>query len=416
MQMLESAMAFAVVMILLSTIVTGIVEALLRLLYLRQETLKQTMGALFDSVIWPRIEKKLEEVSEDTDKPRARDSFVDAMTLNPVLAQPQHSDPAAGTSGSGEWWLFRKRRVDVLSIIAFAERLGRTDVGQAILEESKDTIDPLIKDFTRSFERFGRAAGEVFRTKAKLTAIGVGIILAFAANIDAGRLFTTLMENPDLRTGLIEQGDDAAEANREAARRLEQIVEQLGKAELSAEQTKEIEQRIQETRTGIARLSDQGLPIGYSYYPYCLDGGAGDAACSDTSDAGPGSLARWAVLTVTAGVLMGLGGPFWYRVFSSLSQLFQVLRAVGIGSKTQQAKPEEVTAPPEVEDSVKPTSVLDAFLVAANGRRQAEGKPPVTLPSKDPQSQSSPDPDTQRPDTQNQDTAAGGADASPQPA
>lgn len=419
MQLLESALAFTVVMVLLSTIVTGIVEALLRLFHLREETLKETMSSLFEQVIWPRVKEELKQTHVTVDMASARKRFVDAMTLNPAALPVIEKEGQLPAPAS--------KRVDALSIVAFAERLGRTDVGQAMLEMGAEAVEPLIKDFTRSFERFGRAASEVFRTKAKQVAIVVGIVLAFGANIDAGRLFTTLMQNPDLRTGLIEQGDEAIKQYREALDELEKFQRQIDEEELPpGDQSKEIKKKLAEMEDGLAALKGQGLPIGHVFFPYCIEKTNGDPECVDANPDDvlaivgtqqiTGDHLRWFALTVTAGVLMGLGGPFWFRVFSSLSQLFQVLRAVGIGSKTQQAKPEEVTAPSKVEDSEKPTSVLDAFMVAGNGRRQAEGKESITLPETDPQKQSSQDPSTESPNAQSQDTASGAADASVQPA
>ena len=133
MELLESALAFAVVMIVLSTIVTGIVEALLRFFGVRQKTLRATIESLFDKIVWPRLEARLKQQADSrktagtdgaaTDVERsARSDFVNGMTFNPA-------------AGSADRLLSHQERIDVLSVVAFAERLGRTDVGQAILAE-----------------------------------------------------------------------------------------------------------------------------------------------------------------------------------------------------------------------------------------------------------------------------------------
>lgn len=366
MQLLESALAFAVVMILLSTIVTGIVEALLRLLRTREENLKSTIESLFETIIWPRLKTKLAASDGVTEMLSARRKFVDSMTLNPA-ATALTSDKAAKPAERPNRWFSRKDRVDALSVIAFAERLGRTAVGQAILTEADRAVEPLIKDFARSFERFGRASSEVFRTRAKQFAVLAGILLAFAANVEAGRLFNTLLSNPDLRTSLIEQADEALQANQQAALQLEQLSKQIDKGELGEKQSEQFKKKLEEIKGGIGALESQGLPIGYSYYPFCHRGADGDPACAASSDRVERAqkITRWVLLTIAAGVLMGLGGPFWFRVFSSLSQVFQLLRAVGVGSKPQQVNPEQIADDAEVEESVKPKSVLDAFLVSA---------------------------------------------------
>ena len=62
-----------------------------------------------------------------------------------------------------------------------------------------------------------------------------------------------------------------------------------------------------------------------------------------------------------AGVLIGLGGPFWFRVFTSLSRAFHALKALGPGGR----KPAKSEPPPEktAEDSAKPKNLLDALKV-----------------------------------------------------
>ena len=74
---------------------------------------------------------------------------------------------------------------------------------------------------------------------------------------------------------------------------------------------------------------------------------------------------RWLGLSILAGILIGLGGPSWFRVFSSLSQIFQMLRSLGVGRKPEQAKAQQTAAPPLAEESAKPKDVVDAFRVAA---------------------------------------------------
>ncbi len=376
MQLLESAMAFAVVMILLSTIVTGVVELLLRVVGLREKTLRNTVASLFESVVWPRLHGRLEEVlaapekgaaAGESAKKAALANFLDGMTANPAL-------PAQAAETSGRWsrlfaWLpnfSHKDKIDVLTPLAFAERLARTDVGRAIVAEAEEEIEMLVKDFVRTFDRFGRAASEVFRKNAKQAAIAVGILLALIANIDASRLFTTLMNNPDLRTSLIAQADEAAAANQAAAEKLKAVMDQVAAGDLSEDQAEPIKAKVAEIRAGIGVLEQQGLPIGHGLFPYCGQGPSGDARCPQGKAfwTQPVELLRWLLFTILAGVLIGLGGPFWFRVFSSLSQLAQVLRSVGVGGRP--AKPEELVATSEAEASAKPANVLDAFKVAAH--------------------------------------------------
>ncbi len=146
----------------------------------------------------------------------------------------------------------------------------------------------------------------------------------------------------------------------------------------------------------IKSLEEQGLEIGWQFYPYCGEGHS-DEACNGRvgwekkNDVGESSIdgrenaasiwdiastidfALWFFMSTLAGVLIGLGGPFWFRVFTSLSQVFQVLKALTPGVR-KPAKDESLPPKKTVEDPVKPESVLDAFQVAVDVALQSSPK------------------------------------------
>jgi len=369
MQLLESALAFAVVMIVLSTIVTGIVELLLRLSGTREKNLENTMRALFQTVIWPRLKEPLVAAAgkaEAVVKRELTDSFIHDMMGNPVGAVTE----PGGKMGLPAIPARKENQVDKLSVLAFAERLGRTEVGKAILAEGEEQLDLLVNDFVRTFDRFGRAASEVFRKKARQTAMIVGILFAFAVNVDAGRIFTTLMNDPDLRASLIEQVEEAKKANDEVLAEIAKLNAELETGGLQEEQSQQIKANFDAFSARMAALDATGLPIGHAYFPYCSGAAAGDPDCVETAGFWDYVLrfARWVVLAGLAGVLIGLGGPFWFRVFSGLSQVFQVMRSLGVGSGAKgenagEADVDKETLPPP-DESAKPKDVIDAFKVA----------------------------------------------------
>lgn len=365
MELLESAMAFAVAMIMFSTIATGIVEMFLRVVGARESTLQKTIESLFDTVIWPRLKSELAKAS---DQAAARENFVKAMVGNPAVG---------GTAGPkpDSFSILHSKRIDALTVLAFAERLGRTDVGKAVMAEGKAQLDLLVQDFVRSFDRFCRASTEVFRKKAQLVSIIVGIILAFAVNIEAARLMTAFINNPNLRTQLISQVDKAYEANQKASEKLAAVSEQVAAGKLEGDQVPIIKQQLDDLQRNLDSLRGLGLPVGWNFFPYCLDreGSKPDKICDAIAKKSvwnwdfahlPAYL-TWFVLTIVAGVLIGLGGPFWFRVFTSLSQLLQMLRAIGVGRAAAE-KPAVGAAVQTAEESAKPKDVVDAFMVAAS--------------------------------------------------
>lgn len=385
MEILESAMAFAVVMIILSTITTGITELMLRLIGTRERTLKRSMNALCRKVLLPRLKDRLVKEnrplgSHTSSETQLASQFADEMTSNPVIEKSLDSRrwqvryllsilPAGDAS-----------KVSELTPLAFAERLARTEVGRAIYAEGKEQVDLLITDFVRSFERFGKAATEVYRKKAQIWSTCIGIILALAVNIDAGRLFSALMDNPDIRAGLIEEAEEAYQANQAAEQRLRAVENQLAQQGLDSEQA-EAEIRIlrEELGEAIDRVTSgqdkrlTGLPIGHVYYPYCSSDGREiprDKACQETLSDYDRLLEflQWFLLCVISGILIGLGGPFWFGVFNSLSQVFQTLGALGIGKKKSKSDDDDESESKNqvpVVGSAQPIDVIDAFRVAA---------------------------------------------------
>jgi len=401
MELLESAMAFAVAMIIFSTIATGIVEFLVRVFSMREWVLRRTIESLFKTVIWPRLQESLARLEPRDGEPtrtrteedeRAR--FVRGMMGNP--AHPQWMD------SKFRWSLTKANKIDALSTLAFAERLARTDVGRAIVAEGQAQIELLVTDFCRTFERFGRASSEVFRKRAKLVSIAVGVVLAFAANIDAGRLASTLIENPNLRADLIANAEAAKSAN-DAARTSLQTAQELARTgELDPATVETLKEGIQSWRNQVGAAKTIGLPIGWRFYPGCVtppdDGDPKTPpprpvpACTQYESLGTIDILlddekvetnridalRWAVMTLVAGVLIGLGGPFWYKAFSSLSQVMQLVRALGVGGKKADSAGETPKTPPPTDASAAPEDIQDAFRIAASVHaREVIGTPPA---------------------------------------
>ena len=83
----------------------------------------------------------------------------------------------------------------------------------------------------------------------------------------------------------------------------------------------------------VATLGNLGVPIGYGYFPYCQPRSNGtqiDTACAGKERSG---FAAWFLSTLLAGLLIGLGAPFWFDLARGLSRSAQLLRAVGVGAK-----------------------------------------------------------------------------------
>ncbi|WP_172295370.1 hypothetical protein [Pseudoruegeria sp. HB172150] len=227
-------------------------------------------------------------------------------------------------------WNHGAERVDKLSTYAFLQRLATTDLGREIAETANESI---LRGLTMGFERYVAASNELFRKQAQAIAMVVSIIFAFAMNIDAVRLFNYLFEEREISGAISGEFEEAArldEATRSAFQRVLDVLEIDAEVELTDEQRAMISERLMATEENLRRLSTEfDLPIGHSYFPYGKSGVPNDADIGD--------YASWAAKVLLAGFLIGLGGPFWYKVFSSLSHITQLLRTMGDGQVRDEA-------------------------------------------------------------------------------
>ena len=108
MHMLESAMAFAVVMIIFSTIVTGLVEAILRLLALKQRALGRALTRVLADEVQPALVEALTQAKKAVTGAEAAkgkiDEIVESFTANPLTKR---------APGLKLGWLERRMQTDV---------------------------------------------------------------------------------------------------------------------------------------------------------------------------------------------------------------------------------------------------------------------------------------------------------------
>lgn len=290
----------------------------------------------------------LKRAKEEAGRREANEGFAAEKAAVKHLIE----NPAATLAPSP---FFGSKNVDTLTTYAFVQRLAETDIGKAFGEEIEART---LKALTRSFERFNAAANELFRKRARTMTMASAILLAFSINVPATPIFRHLFENQDVsqtiiadieevakEAGLIENGDEGEPAPPEPEN------------EGTEQPLDEIVSIITDTRGTF------GLPLGYSEEWLTETCGefkqkplivTKDTNLEDrlrhrlapiTHCTGKESFWFWALNVVLSGLLIGLGGPFWYRVYASLSHSAQLVRAfrgnprpetLGTGNKESQ--------------------------------------------------------------------------------
>lgn len=276
MNLLEAVVAFALAMVVFSSMVSAIGEVIVnRVFKLRQRGFKQLLETLYDDVVEPRVAASLQRVGGNKN---FRSDVLGALTLNRGLPN--------GKTGVIQrvWDMFVSRKVSALTPIEFIERIAETDVGKAIAAEGAARKAAIIDDLALKFERFGEDSRAYFRQRAMTMSIFIAIAFALVGNIDAVRLFRGLLDNPAAREYLLAQADKitapfaGTEETPSKGSEKSKSAEKPKNAQTATgdqagptgdEVVADVRATVGEIGKRIDELSRSGLAIGYGYFPMC---------------------------------------------------------------------------------------------------------------------------------------------------
>lgn len=326
---LEASLAFIITMMILSTIASIVVETLHRILRLREKGLEQTLDALFEKVIWPKVvhtvttNNPVSPGGDEALKNRWRQNLITAMTGTQV-AEPKESPR--------HWysvWPWLKWSVDIflgkltnakkrrgITTLEMVERLAETEVGQHISQRSLTLADDAADRFKNTivvgisdkFEDFSEEARDLFSRRAKLLSVAIGFVLAFGLNVNAPELFKSYLRDPVVRNMVIAQGEAVADKFR------------VAETEMQRDPTKEaslneVKAAVDKIAVSIDDLTAQSIPISPAKSPLF-----NDKIYTKTE------LLIWFLSVALGGFLIGLGGPFWFDSFRKVSALTSLAR------------------------------------------------------------------------------------------
>jgi hypothetical protein len=341
MEMLETALAFSLVMTIFSTMVTAILEIVYRLLASRERLFVLTMERLFDQIIWPVVQQRLIEKSME----EMRTAFIQALTVNPVaeIEQKRRKWKDFGAS----------KRLSGMNVMEFIERLGSTEIGKAIAAEGEVRMTAIVNDMSQKFDRFAKGAHDRLTQRSLGYSLWISFGLAFLLNIDAVNIFNFYMTNHKAREQIVAQrvqieNDVHFEQQRLEAQKASDSARAAVTVKADAEEElQQIEKRIDGLKEKIAALQSDGLPLGYDHFPGCAwqirSGSVADGRCNVkdvNGDAGAWdgiwynlendtvAVLFWFASVLLGGLLVGLGAPFWFSVARGLSSALQVLKAL----------------------------------------------------------------------------------------
>lgn len=358
---LMAAAAFAVLMIIFSTMVTALTESYLRIFSVRGKILAQSvLKFLNEEKTAVRFLKELgqkpvpakengDEPTEDEIPSKMRDAY-NALTLNKSVGatvSPLHSFARMVRKIFRTSAVKNLKRVERLSTYSFLQRLAQTEIGEKIAEEGNELV---LRSLTVGFERYVAASNEVFRKHAQAMTMVLSFVFAFAFNIDAIRVFQHLVENPQISQRLVDNGEAAMRESEAATQAyLEALRGETSGQDAEAYQATlqdalaKIRGTLEDVETTSAKLE---VPIGWLRYPWHEEVIASD------EDQAPFKFVRWFLGVVLAGFLIGLGGPFWYKVFTSLSHVIQTLRSLHGQPRTEVIEADRGSGQPASQELV----------------------------------------------------------------
>ncbi len=241
MEMLETKLAFAVAMILFSTVVAGLVEAALRTFARRPALIHRGVTQLIAEIARenPALVRKAGLGALDAWRPAladhltgnrmtapaARDAHAAADAGYPVGAAPKGLVARVGHALRLPLYrLFgshpaHAHRVETLTAYGFADRLKDHRLGRAItlrsgaLDTAEDALAPadredletqrrLWRDVVRRYERYRALTHESVRRSANRLTLIVALVFALVFNVDASRLIAHLVRDAEARRSL----------------------------------------------------------------------------------------------------------------------------------------------------------------------------------------------------------------------
>lgn len=330
---LEATVAFALSMFVFSTVVSGVLEAAHRLIGMREKGLRMMLERAFDD-----LSQRLRIPADDA----RREKFVGHMTANPMAPRLRGVRVARTSLCS-------------LPVEEFLARLAETELGDEIARLGRARFDPLIKDVARRYERIGAAASSYFQQRARTVTVVLSLALALVANIDGVRLFRTFLVDPVLTESFVARAEGlGAERPGPDA--------DVSRAPAGPNDLKTEARRISDP---VRELAAATGGIGWGLYPFSDEYGATDHLHGLTPRLRG---AVWLLSVLLTGLLIGLGGPFWFDAVTGLARL------LGIGATPAKAGAAAAAAAPTLADSIHPSSPSDAFETPRASRADAAAR------------------------------------------
>jgi len=350
---LQTIIAFAVVMLGMSLVITAITQVVSTFLASRGLNLHWALTNLFEE-LRPELKTRVKQ-AEGKQGPTLGSVVVDKILLHPLISDSSYSGKLELLK---KYWNRAKaiRYEELLRVLDLISE-GERPVGSPLdTWKSSQLAGWLVGDPRLSREWFDTAmdrASQRFATHMRAITIVCTFIVAFGAHFDSLELYREVSGNTELRSNL--------EAR--AASMMTRYEQTLATEQLSADQNKDqLKARFEAAKSQVQSLQNElgsaGLELfpspysrhltrggcinpwnwGFVARPFGIDTEA--AACQDFL---PWIRFSHFIGVLLSSVLLSLGAPFWYNLLRSLTNLKPIVAGKEETERKQQKSDETVS-------------------------------------------------------------------------
>ncbi|MEM9553034.1 MAG: hypothetical protein AAGC60_02160 [Acidobacteriota bacterium] len=325
MPLLDAALAFALTMLALSTLVSMVAGMLTWTVGLRRRGLEHLLTAFFEREVAAALGTEAARLTAET---AGAPSTDDDETPAALLESQTQSLVDAGESLRAR---VRTEGLDHLDTAELRRALLDTDAGRSLRLGLGEQLDSVLDALGERWEDLGRRSSRRYRRWMRWWTTVLGALLAFALNIDSSHLAATYLSSPMAREAAIAELGSTLERARTvvpaapADPRAPTLVDRAS-----------LDDEIRVAREQLIWMRSAGLPIGFSYFPYCADGESSslrDARCAGSRASG--HLVLWIFGCLATALLAGLGAPFWYDLVLGLASTVERVRRAPDDDETE---------------------------------------------------------------------------------
>ena len=311
---LDAALAFALTMLAVATLVTYFVRVFKNTLAVRQAGMEKMLREYFSTEFKPVVQRELNRLKKTV-------TGGVAAKLETALKDYDTSIHLADFKGFSD-----------LATDELVEHLKRSSLGQKLLTELGNHTNAIFDELGKRYEIIGRKATESFRKNSSKWAFIFALAIALVLNVDSLYIAETYVNNASLAQAVIVQKDAFVQD-------YDRLADVLEKEQGRDDFTKEdLEAAFKDSQDQLKVVAGAGFPLGWSYFPHAFFLGKNGEWSKDPAQWGASQdfqnrnnllgWVSWVVGVFLTGVLAGKGGPFWYDVVASISRVVQGTRAM----------------------------------------------------------------------------------------